>query len=104
MVNDNAIYYQNTELNDKNYTILVYQYLYGQYRIHICDKRLKDSGAPPGHGEIIRELDTYKVEKLWSVITDIINAEELLKFINSLATEKNTKGSITTGRIRLDDE
>jgi len=48
--------FEKTDLTDPNYTILVLNYAFGQYRIQITDKRLIDPFAPAGHGSIEREM------------------------------------------------
>lgn len=52
---DNPVF-EVKELNNKDYSLLIYTYAFNQYRIKLTDKRKEDLYAPIGHGAIVREL------------------------------------------------
>ena len=47
---------QPKDMTNSNYSVIVQQFLFGQYRIQLTDVRKPEVGAPPGHGQIVREL------------------------------------------------
>lgn len=56
---DHEIYHlkiSNEEMKCDRHTILVENYMFGQYRIRLTDLTQPDSYAPEGHGSIVREL------------------------------------------------
>lgn len=89
------------EMANRNFTILVYHYLLGQFRIQLTDLRRPDRFAPEGHGEIVQELCTYRHETLAAVLTKLRHAPEPLELARSWAGPHNCERE--GGRIRLDN-
>ena len=87
---------------DGRHTVLVYAYLFGQIRMRLTDKERPDSTAPEGHGSIVRELDTYKLETAVGTIAAIMAADDAAAYCESLARPWNT--AFEGDRIRLDNE
>jgi hypothetical protein len=81
--------------------VLVYPYAFGQYRIKLTSKLDPDSGAPLGHGSIIRECDTYHYDLAAKIVKKIVESEEPYTYLSSLANLKNSYSS--NDRIRLDN-
>lgn len=88
--------------NHSHYTVIVRNYMLGQYRIQLCDSRQPDPHAPPMHGSIVQELCTYKLTKAEEVTDALCLAYEPLKKARGYATETNCEGPGM--RIRLDDK
>ncbi len=87
--------------NDR-YGVLVYGYLFGQYRIQLTDRQRPEYGAPDGHGSIVQLLDTYDPLKLIMVVRAILNADDPLALCESKARPWNT--NFVGDRIRLDNK
>jgi len=90
--------FSDDEMLNPRYTILVYHYLFGQYRIKLTDREIPDSAAPAGHGSIVQELCTYRSPKLSEVVAHLRYAKDPLEVARSWATSENCE----RGRIRLD--
>lgn len=93
--------YSETNLTNPDYTILVYPYAFGQYRIKLTSKLQPDTYAPLGHGAIVRECDTYSYEKAKETIDKMKEAIDPKQYLNRLANHKNTE--YEGDRIRLDN-
>lgn len=48
------VLFEKFNLRHPRYSLLVYPYMFGQYRLMITDKTDRDPYAPPGHGSIVR--------------------------------------------------
>jgi hypothetical protein len=90
------------EMRNDRFTILVYHYLLGQFRIKITDLQTPDSTAPAGHGSIVQEMCTYRPSKLAEVITLLRHSPDPLQMARTWATPSNC--DCDGGRIRLDNE
>ncbi|MEN3369985.1 MAG: hypothetical protein V7609_2128 [Verrucomicrobiota bacterium] len=90
------------EMVNHDYSILVYHYLLGQFRIVLTDCRLPDLAAPAGHGSIVQVLCTYKHATLAKTLTLLRHSKEPLELARSWATPTNCE--CAGGRIRLDGE
>jgi hypothetical protein len=88
------------EMTNQDYSILVYHYLLGQFRIQLTDCRQPDSNAPAGHGGIVQELCTYKHTTLAKVLTLLRHSKDPLQLALSWRSQSNCEGP--GGRIRLD--
>jgi hypothetical protein len=91
------------KMTNKRYSLLVYNYLLGQFRIQLTDTYDPDAFAPPGHGSIKREMCTYKKEKALFVLAVLAAAEDPLKVARGFEREHNCEVP-GRGRIRLDNE
>lgn len=83
------------------YSILVWPYAFGQYRIQLTDTTRQAPFAPAGHGEIIRELCTYSPETMKQVVAELRQAGDPESVCQSLARPWNCE--YIGGRIRLDN-
>jgi hypothetical protein len=92
--------FSGDEMLNPRYTVLVYHYLFGQYRIQLTDRELADSASPAGHGSVVQELCTYRSPKLSEVVAHLRYAKEPLEVARSWATLANCERE--GGRIRLD--
>lgn len=100
---DLILYYVPSELMaDKNHTILVRPFLLGQYRIQVTDLRRVDPDAPPGHGEIVRELCSYIAMTCMEAIETLAAAPDVVAAVDAMGRPWNQEGP--GGRIRLDNE
>jgi len=72
-----------------DYTVEVEGYLLGQFRIHLLKK-----------GLIVRDMCTYKTEKLSEAIVSLAASEDPEALVESWATPHNCES--LGGRIRLD--
>ena len=89
-------------MQNKNYSILVYPFTFGQFRIRLTNVKIKDSYAPEGHGSIIREMCTYKNATMIETVGKLMESKEPEKTAESFATPYNCE--FPGGRIRLDNE
>lgn len=89
-----------TELRHPSYSLLVWRYLLGQYRIQLTDRRIPDVGCPEGHGSIVQNLCTYKAYTVINVVAELGLSEDPLALAQSWARPWNSEGD----RIRLDNE
>lgn len=88
-------------MQNPRYSVVVRRYLFGQLRIQICDQTLRDPFAPPPHGSIVREMDTYRMEKLAEVLPALRSAPDPLALCREWETPANCEAP-GRGRIRLD--
>lgn len=93
--------FQSDQMQNPNYTVLVRNYMLGQFRIQLTDVRRTDPRAPKGHGQIVQEMCTYRSSTCATTVASLRNSEDPLKLARSWAKPYNceTKG----GRIRLDN-
>lgn len=95
------------EMTNHNYTVLARDYAFGQIRIQLTDLRKPDRYAPEGHGTIVRELDTYKVETAAWCMGQLSMAEEPEKWCIEQERDWNCEfsgdGPMPGDRIRLDE-
>lgn len=82
------------------YSIRVLPYLLGQLRIQLCSDE-PDIPEDKFHGQIVREICTYKHETMLKKVTELAMSEDPLKLASSWATPKNCE-DLQPGRIRLD--
>jgi hypothetical protein len=90
------------EMYNPRFTILVYHYLLGQFRIQITDTELQDETAPEGHGSIVQEMCTYRTRKLAEVITLLRYSPDPLQLARTWAKPFNC--DFHGGRIKLDNQ
>lgn len=88
------------EMKNSQYSISVWQYLMGQFRIQIEDHNAPTLG-PEGHGSVVVELDTYKKKVLEKVIQELQSSESPLKYTEGL--KKPWNSDFPNDRIRLDN-
>jgi hypothetical protein len=88
------------EMQNFRYTILVYHYLLGQFRIQLTDTEVRDPYAPEGHGSIVQEMCTYRYGTLANAVTQLRHSKDPLTLAGSWATPANCDSP--GGRIRLD--
>lgn len=88
--------------NDHHYTVIVQNFMFGQYRIQLCDSRIYDPGAPPMHGGVVQQMCTYHRDKAEWMTDQLYLAKDPLAFAKSFATPTNCE--FDGGRIRLDDD
>lgn len=91
-----------TTLRNPHYTILVWPFMYGQYRIQLTDKRQPDFFAPDGHGAIVQQLCTYSGPRFVETCVLLGTADDPLALARSWARPWNCESP--GGRIRLDNE
>jgi len=94
--------FRGDEMQNEDFTILVFHFLLGQFRIKITDLRLPDLTAPEGHGSIVQELCTYQHATLARVITELRHSPDPLELARSWAKPFNCE--YRGGRIRLDNQ
>lgn len=87
------------EMKNTRYSIAVWAYLLGQYRIQIED-HFNPTFAPNGHGDIIRELCTYSKSKMELTVEAFRLSNDPPAYAESLAKPWNCEDA--GGRIRLD--
>lgn len=87
------------EMKNPRYSITVWSYLLGQYRIQLED-HFNPTSAPAGHGDIIRELCTYKKSMMELTAEAFRLSDHPPTYAESLAKPWNCEGP--GGRIRLD--
>jgi hypothetical protein len=92
--------FRGDEMQNARYTILVYNYSLGQFRIRITDREVPDATAPAGHGSIVQELCTYSHAQLAEALTQLRHSRDPLQLARSWAKPWNQEG----GRIRLDNK
>ena len=88
----------------KNRTILVRAYAIGQFRIQITDISQGTGilGAPPGHGDIVQEMCTYKSHTMVRAVAELMSVKDPVKLARSWAKPHNCE--FPGGRIRMDNE
>jgi len=103
----NRTEYFSDDMENKDYTILVEQYMFGQLRIKLCDLRQRDTFAPEGHGSIVRELDTYHAGTAAGVCMNMSEAEDPVAWCieqeQNWNCEMSDDGPLSGDRIRLDE-
>lgn len=87
------------EMKNPRYSVTVWPYLLGQFRIQLEDHSNPTFG-PLGHGDIIRELCTYKKSTMELTVEAFRLSEDPPTYAESLAKPWNCEDS--GGRIRLD--
>lgn len=88
-------------MKNPDYTVLVHGYFLGQFRIQLTDRTLPAPGAPEGHGDIVRELCTYKPEIMEQTLAELAAAADPPSYCESKARPWNCE--YPGGRIRLDN-
>ena len=88
-------------MENPRYSVVVRRYLFGQLRIQVCDTAQPDPYAPPLHGSIVRELCTYRMDKLAEVLPALRGAADPLALCREWETPANCEAP-GAGRIRLD--
>lgn len=88
-----------SEMKNPRYSVSVWSYLLGQYRIQLEDHN-NPIYAPKGHGDIIRELCTYQKSTMELTVEAFRISDNPPVYAESLAKPWNCEGS--EGRIRLD--
>ncbi len=84
------------------YSICVYPYLMGQFRIQLCSDEEADLGpTDENHGQIVREMCTYNQATMHRKVVELAMSNDPEKLARSWATEKNCEDP-ERGRIRLD--
>lgn len=99
---ENIVYEVRPEnMKNRDYSVLVYAYALGQYRIKLTSVAAPDRYAPEGHGSIVREMCTYSMLRMEAVVACIRHAvdPELECEIFAEPWNCEQKG----GRIRLDN-
>lgn len=103
----NRTEYLSDDMANKNYTILVEQYMFGQLRIKLTDIRHRDPYAPKGHGGIVRELDTYYSSTAAATCMNLSEAEDPERWCIEQERDWNCEmsgdGPLAGDRIRLDE-
>jgi hypothetical protein len=89
------------EMKNPRYSVSVWSYLLGQYRIQLEDHS-NPTFAPKGHGNIIRELCTYQIATMELTVEKFRTSEDPPAYAESLAKPWNCEGP--EGRIRLDSK
>lgn len=91
------------QMANKKYSLLVRNYALGQFRVQITDvsNGTGQNGAPPGHGDIVQEMCTYKREKALGVIADLGTSEDPVATALTYVRPHNCE--FKGGRIRLDN-
>ena len=87
------------QLSHKDYTALVYPYAFGQFRIQLCNRQVKDDYGK-GVGAIVREMCTYSFMTMTQVVDALSIAIDPEQTAESYATKSNCENK--GGRIRLD--
>lgn len=92
------------DMRAKDRTILVLDNLCNQFRIKITDisRGTGHCGAPPGHGDIVQEMCTYKMMTMARACAELMSAKDPVKLARSWARPHNCEHE--GGRIRLDNE
>lgn len=89
------------EMKNPRYSIAVWAYMLGQYRIQLEDHH-NPTYAPQGHGDIIRELCTYQKSRMELTVEAFRISEDPPAYAESLVKPWNCEGP--GGRIRLDNK
>lgn len=87
-------------MRNQRYTILVYDYTFNQKRIQVTDTQRPDKDAPPGHGEIVKQLSTYDDNVATSVVAKLQESEDPIECVESMRKPWNSEGPDDV--IRLD--
>lgn len=87
------------EMKNTRYSISVWSYTYGQYRIQLEDHQ-NPIMAPVGHGDIVREFCTYKKHAMELTVEALRLSDDPPAYAASLERPWNCDGP--GGRIRLD--
>lgn len=88
-----------SEMKNPRYSLSVWSYLLGQYRIQLEDHN-NSICAPKGHGDIIRELCTYQKSTMELTVEAFRASDDPPAYAESLARPWNCEGP--EGRIKLD--
>lgn len=78
-------------MKNPRYSITVWSYLLGQYRIQLED-HFNPTSAPEGHGDIIRELCTYKKSMMELTVEAFRLSDHPPTYAESLAKPWNCEG------------
>ncbi|MGA3170327.1 MAG: hypothetical protein ABSE62_04880 [Chthoniobacteraceae bacterium] len=87
-------------LRNPRYTLMVFSFVLGQFRIQITDKEVPDTDAPEGHGGIVCEMCTYHANTMARVVRQLRMDEDPLALARSWERPWNCEGPGC--RIRLD--
>jgi len=93
--------FKGEEMRNPMYTIIVYLYMLGQYRIQVTELGRPDVHAPPGHGSICRLLCTYDWRTLVRVVDKLRDSDKILEKVDSYRRPWNSEGPYD--RVRLDN-
>lgn len=93
-----------SKMRNPQYSIIVYQYLLGQWRINLCESREGPSNEsyPEGHGEIKQAGCTYSPSTAHMIVKQLMEADEPLALFRSWARPYNSE--YPGDRIRLDNK
>lgn len=95
------------DMRNKDYSVIVQPYMFGQFRIQLTKVTDPDPFAPEGHGSIVRELDTYKPETASWCMMELSEAEDPERWCIEQERDWNCEfsgdGPLHGDRIRLDN-
>lgn len=89
------------DMSNDEYSILIRPYAFGQYRIQLTNVTRPALGAPEGHGDIVREMCTYKADTMREVTKGLAAAGDPEAYCETLVRPYNCE--YKGGRIRLDN-
>lgn len=92
---------QPTKMTNADYSVIVWPYAFGQFRIQLTNVAIGDPFAPAPHGAIVREMCTYDKQTMLDTVEKIRGSDDPEAFCRTL--EKPWNCEYQGGRIRLDN-